>query len=313
LTALAGANLGQPVLDLLVQPVPDVYVLELSSFQLAISGDLPLHAACLLNISEDHLDWHRSYQAYARAKHAIYRHAKHRVAYHGEGGDCMPQDGQAVVFSEGEPDAGQAWGLRVIEGQLHVARGEIPLLAISDLAVWGQHQWLNVMAACALAETMAVSFDCMRGVLRGFRGLAHRCQRVRQWRGVHWYNDSKGTNPAATMTALRSVAAETKGKVVVLLGGLSKEADFTTLGALVSSLNAQVLVYGRDAKRIAAMMPAGVAHQVLPDLHTVVHCAERMANHGDAVLLSPACASWDQFDSYQQRGVAFVRMVESLL
>ena len=311
LQVYAGANLGRPVLDLLQDDVPDVYVLELSSFQLAISGDLPLHAACVLNVSEDHLDWHGSYQAYVEAKQSIYQHTTHSVINRADAATMPKDDKVAVTFALDKPSF-PSWGIQTMADGTYLMHGDRCLMATQALAVWGEHQWLNVLAACALADTMAVPFEVMRHVLKTFSGLPHRCQAVRQARGVTWYNDSKGTNPAAAIMALRAVTLLTEGKIVVLLGGLAKDADFSVLGSLIASLGVTAIVYGQAADTIAAAMPDGVSCVVLAHLQEAVALAASLAQSGDAVLLSPACASWDQFDNYQQRGLLFEQWVEAL-
>jgi len=308
-TALAGANLGTPALDLLLEEVPDFYLLELSSFQLQRTSNLPARIAVLLNISPDHLDWHESEDEYRRAKYrvfaqaqaAVFNRADDQVAQH------LPKNIPALSFGMDDPDSDE-YGLREDEGDIFLARGEQLLLSVSDISLIGTHNQANCLAALAAGQLMGLEISPMLQVLNEFPGLPHRMQNVGEYNGVQYINDSKATNVDAAIASVKSVA----GFVVLIAGGQGKGGDFEKLAHTTCEQLRAVVLIGEDGplleRAFADLAPAVHADNML----LAVRQAAELAESGDTVLLAPACASFDQYANYQARGQDFVRAVEAL-
>ncbi len=308
-TALAGANLGEPALDLLQQDKPDFYVLELSSFQLQRTNTLSAKVAVLLNISADHLDWHESEKNYRNAKYRIFKNADAAVISRDDP-DIAKQVGKGtriVSFGLDAPDDGH-YGLLEEEDTAFLARGEQLLLATSELALVGRHNQLNALAALAAGELMGLELSAMLQVLAEFPGLAHRMQLVASKKGVDFINDSKATNVGAAVASVESI----DGVIVLIAGGEAKGGDFNDLSkALNDRLRAAVLI-GSDADRIADALADVAPVRLANDINEAVVQAAGYAETGDTVLLAPGCASFDQFPNYMARGDAFVKAVQGL-
>ena len=305
-----GGNIGTPALDLLSGPAPELYVLELSSFQLETTASLDAAAAAVLNVSADHLDRHPDLAAYAAIKRRVF-HGRGTMVVNADDPAvaAMAEAGRPVVrFTLADPAAGE-YGLREVDGAPWLARGGEPLLPLAALALAGGHNAANALAALALGEAVGLPMPAMLEALRTFPGLPHRCQYVAEHGGVRWYNDSKGTNVGATEAALRGVPGE---RVVLIAGGEGKDADFAVLRAAVAERARAVVVIGRDAPLLVAALHATVPIEKAPDMDAAVAAAARLAEPGDSVLLSPACASFDMFRDYAARGEAFVAAVGRL-
>lgn len=306
---LAGGNLGEPALDLLEYPVPQIYVLELSSFQLHRTQRLPAAVAVLLNISPDHLDWHADEAEYRQSKYRIYREAEAAVINRADATAKQHTEHCKRVISFGldAPEAGH-FGLRQEDGETYLARGEVLLLSVRDLAMYGVHNQLNALAALAAGELIGLSVQAMLQVLVEFTGLPHRMQFVARIRAVDYINDSKATNVAAAVASINSV----DGMLVLIAGGEGKGAEFGELAeALQGKLRAAVLI-GKDAETIAAALDTVMPVLFADDMEAAVRMAADQAESGDTVLLAPACASLDQFKNYMARGDAFAAGVEAL-
>jgi len=308
-TALAGANLGEPALDLLQQDKPNFYVLELSSFQLQRTNTLSAKIAVLLNISADHLDWHESEKNYRNAKYRVFKNADAAVISRDDP-DIAKQVGKGtrvVSFGLDAPDDGH-YGLLEEEGTAFLARGEQLLLATSELALVGRHNQLNALAALAAGELMGLELSAMLQVLAEFPGLAHRMQLVASKKGVDFINDSKATNVGAAVASVESI----DGVIVLIAGGEAKGGDFNDLSkALNNRLRAAVLI-GSDADRIADALTDAAPVRIANNIKEAVVQAAGYAETGDTVLLAPGCASFDQFPNYMARGDAFVEAVQGL-
>jgi UDP-N-acetylmuramoylalanine--D-glutamate ligase len=307
--ALAGGNLGRPALDLLDDEVPDVYVLELSSFQLQRTQSLPAEVAVLLNVAPDHLDWHASEAEYREAKYRIYREARAAVLNRTDpvaAEQCMHID-RVVSFGPDEPEEGH-YGIRREDDVAYLARGEALLLAVSDLALYGAHNQANALAALATGELLGLEMPAMLQVLTEFPGLAHRMQFVARKGSVDFVDDSKATNVAAAVASVNSI----DGMLVLVAGGVGKGSDYGPLAAaLENKLRAAVLI-GTDAEKIANALDTVVPVYFATDMEDAVAQAAAYAESDDTVLLAPACASFDQFDNYAARGDAFRAAVEAL-
>ena len=312
-TVQLGGNIGIPVLDLLSQPVPDFYVLELSSAQLQVTYSLEAQTACILNISADHEDYHADFAAYCNAKHRLYMNAK-RCVYSRDDVHSQPRQAQVPVcsFGSGPPSAGQ-FGISDMAQEAHFCYGSNSIMALREVALKGHHNTLNILAALAIVQPYVSSWQAAQYVLRHFKGLAYRCQLIRTVAGVAWYNDAKSTNTAATTAAIQSVAALTAGKLILIMGGIAKQQDLTELKSLVKQFVNTTIVYGRDAKRLAQQCEANSDTHHVGNLEQALQCAKQLAHQGDAVLLSPACASFDMFSHAEQRGDYFSKWVEDIV
>lgn len=306
---LAGGNLGKPALDLLEQEAPDVYVLELSSFQLQRTSALPAAVAVLLNVSADHLDWHADEEEYRHSKYRIYREAKAAVINRADpvAAEHTRDIESLISFGLDEPGDGQ-YGIRREDGVDYLARGDTVLLATSEMAMVGLHNQANALAALAAGELLQLDMSAMLQVLNEFPGLPHRMQLVARIGAVNFINDSKATNVAAAVASVQSV----DGMLVLLAGGEGKGGDYGELAAaLENKLRAAVLI-GKDAEVIAAALDTMMPVYFARDMQDAVSRAAAYAEADDTVLLAPACASFDQFENYAARGDAFRDAVEAL-
>jgi UDP-N-acetylmuramoylalanine--D-glutamate ligase len=307
-----GGNLGTPALDLL-DPEVQLYVLELSSFQLESTYSLAPQVATVLNISPDHMDRYASLSDYVAAKARI---------FHGAAGAVLNRDDPLVMelehprqsrfFTLAAPGDAQSYGLVSIDGVDWVHHGEQPLLPVEQLRVAGWHNVANTLAALAMGELLGLPLPVMLDSIRAFPGLSHRTQYVATIQGVDFYNDSKGTNPGACIAALEGFRRSRDGGTVLIAGGDGKQADFADLGRAIRRSAIGLVLIGRDAERIAAAVGDGVPMIRATDMDAAVRSALQLTQAGDRVLLSPACASFDMFPDYRARGEAFVRAVREL-
>ena len=305
--AVAGGNLGEPALDLLERPTPDLYVLELSSFQLETTYSLRTVTATVLNVTPDHMDRYASLEAYGAAKARIFDGCDLAVI---NADDPvvrgMPRPGQAVVsFSLESRDAD--YTLERSPAPMIVRRGE-PLLPLAAMRLQGLHNAANAMAALAMVEALGLPLAPALDALCAFAGLAHRSQWIADVRGVSYVNDSKGTNVGATLAAVQGMA----GPLVVIAGGDGKNQDFSGLRAAFRGKVRHVVLIGRDAPALEATLAGVCATQRATDMPAAVRAAHAVAQPGDTVLLSPACASLDMFRDYTHRGDEFAAAVRSL-
>ncbi|MFH1045248.1 MAG: UDP-N-acetylmuramoyl-L-alanine--D-glutamate ligase [Pseudomonadota bacterium] len=320
-TEVAG-NISPAALDALMQcedarRTPEVWVLELSSFQLETTRTLNPLAATVLNLSEDHLDRYDGIEAYARAKARIFR---------GEGLQVLNRDDprsmsmaaagrEQVSFGLDAPGRAEDFGLLRVVGELWLAQGATPLVALKELPLAGLHNAANALAALALARSLGASYAPLLAALRDFKGLPHRLEKVAEVDGIAFYDDSKGTNVGATVAALDGFAELTAGgaRVVLIAGGEGKGQDFAPLAGPVSRHARCVVLIGRDAAHIErAIGDCGVALLRAGSMQQAVAQARTHAQPGDVVLLSPACASFDMFRNYPHRGEVFAGCVRNI-
>lgn len=304
-STLVGGNIGKPVLELLNEPVPDVYVLELSSFQLETTCSLSSLSAVVLNISEDHMDRYNDIKDYANSKAVIYKKCKHAVVNRDDkvAASLVRQSTNVISFGNNEPENKHDYGIDA-SGQF-IVRGGDNLLALSDIKLLGKHNVSNVMAAMALVEPMKISIDNIASVTRQFGGLPHRSQVIAEVSGVSWINDSKATNVGASTAALQGMDRP----VILIAGGEGKDADFSPLGQAINEYVKHLILIGRDAKLIEAHVGNHVACTHADTMEQAVTIASNIAEKGDVVLLSPACASFDMFSSFEHRGDVFIDAV----
>ena len=307
-----GGNLGTPALDLLADDV-ELYVIELSSFQLETTDVLNAEVATCLNVSEDHMDRYADLQAYHLAKHRIFRGARQVVVNRDDAlsrplvADQLP----CWTFGLGKPDF-RGFGLVEENGEKWLAFQFEPLMPARELKIRGAHNQANALAALALGHAVGLQFAPMLDTLKTFAGLPHRCQWVRERRGVNYYDDSKATNVGAALAAIEGLGADIDGQLVLIAGGDGKGADFSSLRGPVAQHCRAVVLLGRDAGLIADALGDAVPQVRVASLDEAVQRCAELAEPGDAVLLSPACASLDMFKNFEERGRLFAAAVEAL-
>lgn len=307
-----GGNLGTPALDLLADDV-ELYVIELSSFQLETTDWLNAEVATCLNVSEDHMDRYADLQAYHLAKHRIFRGARQVVVNRDDAlsrplvADQLP----CWTFGLGKPDF-RGFGLIEEQGEKWLAFQFEPLMPARKLKIRGAHNQANALAALALGHAVGLPFAPMLETLRTFAGLPHRCQWVRERREVNYYDDSKATNVGAALAAIEGLGADIRGQLVLIAGGDGKGADFSSLRDPVARHCRAVVLLGRDAGLIAEALGDAVPQVRVASLDEAVQRCAELSEPGDAVLLSPACASLDMFKNFEERGRLFAAAVEAL-
>jgi UDP-N-acetylmuramoylalanine--D-glutamate ligase len=308
-TALLGGNIGVPALDLFQSPTPDAYVLELSSYQLETTASLKPEVAVVLNLCEDHLDRYASYEDYVDAKMRVYRNARHEVINRDEPSAPQITLSDSLSFGLSEPKNDQEYGIIKAQDSHWLAKGEQKLLDVNQLKLKGQQNWLNVLASFALVEQFGLSpNEQMLKAVCEFAGLIDRCEQVAEHDGVIWINDSKGTNVGATLTAIEGFLQPK----IMIMGGQSKDADLSPLAEVMESVR-EVILIGEDAQLLAAVLDKTVKTTHAASLEQAVQRAKEIVQPGELVLFSPACASFDMFDSYAARGEAFRQLVKQLV
>lgn len=310
---LDGVNF-KPALDLLTEEFCEVdfYVLELSSFQLETTVNLGAAVAVVLNISPDHMDRYTDLNEYMQAKARIFNDCRQVVVNRDEA-IFTPPAVSAPVWSFGLDEPGmQALGLIEVGGNTYLACGEEKILPLQELKIVGQHNVSNALAAMALTLAIGIDKEAVRETLREFAGLTHRCQWVAQIAEVDFYNDSKGTNIGATMAAVTGLGSKLSGKVVLIAGGIGKGAEFALLAPVVRQWVKALVLIGQDAQLIATECEGATEIEFAENMQDAVVKAAQHAESGDAVLLSPACASFDMFKNFQHRGQKFMEAVESM-
>ena len=311
-----GGNLGRPALDL-THDDPDVYILELSSFQLETTSHLNAAVAVVLNVSEDHLDRHGDMFGYHTAKHRIFQGVK-KVVYNRDDSltrPLVPDVTPMQSFGLNAPDLNQYGILREDDGTIWLARGRERLLKSSEMYIQGTHNVANALACLALGEAIGLPLDKMLETLKTFKGLEHRCEFVKEVQHVRYYNDSKGTNIGATLAALDGLGAAIEvqgGKVAIILGGQGKGQDFTALRNSLQKYAKVAVLIGEDRPVIEKAIEGTTTLLHAESLQEAVALCQQNTHVHDVVLLSPACASFDMFTGYPERGHRFVEYVNKL-
>ncbi len=312
-------NIGTPALDS-ISPGADCYVLELSSYQLESTSSLAAFAATVLNVSDDHLDRYDSIEHYAEVKRRVYLNAvnavfnrddyrTHPTAMQGAGAEQGSTSLQSeTCFAISQPDASD-YQLRRAANEEWLSHGDTSLVEKSRLLIPGNHNVANALAVLALLEPLALDNDAVIAALLSFTGLEHRTEFVRERNGVRWYNDSKGTNIDACEKAIIAMNAP----VVLIAGGLGKGANFNALRSVVEVHVKAAVLIGEDAPVIEQALNGTCPIHRVNSLDDAVRLCAELANNGDAVLLSPACSSFDMFENFEQRGRYFKKAVEALV
>lgn len=309
LTMRVGGNLGIPALELICEPAPNFYIVELSSFQLETVTSLNAFAATVLNVSPDHLDRYDSVQDYQIAKARI---------FNGDGVMVINRDdvivnklvrtGRNRIGFSLEASEGVDFGVINQAGKQWLAEGTQTLIAIEALKIAGKHNIANALAALALGSAMGLSMTGMLTALKEYSGLPHRCRLVVDHKNIRWFNDSKATNVGASIAAIEGL--EASGRIILIAGGEGKEQDFSPLTSTLQEHVRAVILIGRDAKLIADVVPESVDTFYATTMQDAVIQARSVANAGDCVLLSPACASFDMFSGYAERGDVYESAVK---
>ncbi len=312
--AVAAGNISPAVLDVMMQrgnAQADVWVLELSSFQLETTSSLHADAATVLNVTEDHLDRYDGMEDYAAAKARVLLGCGVQVLNRDDVRSMAMQhtDSKTVSFGLNEAQHDTDYGIQTVGAEIWLMQGAQRLMKVSELQVSGLHNFANALAALALCDAIGLDRQAAILGLRSFKGLPHRVEKIAEIAGITYYDDSKGTNVGATEAALKGLGQP----AVVILGGIGKGQDFTPLRVAVQAHARAVVLIGEDAEVIAlALQGAGVEMLRASDMVDAVQQASRKAKSGDAVLLSPACASFDMFRNYEHRAQVFIAAVKEL-
>ncbi len=310
--AVAAGNISPAVVDVVLARgavQPQVWVLELSSFQLETTSSLQADVAVVLNISEDHLDRYAGMEEYAAAKQRIFKHCGVQVLNRDDARCMKMQQEGCITFGLGLPERDGDFGLEKDGEAIWLVQGRQRLIRASELKLAGLHNLANAQAALALCRAIEIPMPALLDALRHFKGLPHRVECIAQINGVAYYDDSKGTNVGATVAALEGLGCQS----VLIAGGIGKEQDFSPLKPAVGIHARAVVLIGRDAPLIAAALQGGdvpVVHA--KDMSDAVAQAASLALPGDAVLLSPACASFDMYRNYAHRAEMFANEVQKL-
>ena len=295
-----GGNIGVPALDLLEHDA-DLYVLELSSFQLETTSSLKLKAAAFLNLSEDHMDRYQGMSDYRQAKLRIFDHADLAVVNRDDKETFPDAEVPLVTFGSDNQD----FGLEVDGNRTWLLDHGQRVVASDELKLVGKHNLSNALVVLALLKAAGVDYHNALNALKNYTGLTHRCQVVADNQGVKWVNDSKATNIASTMAALSGL--ESTGKLYLLVGGVGKGADFSPLKPIFATLNLQLCCFGADGDDFMPLHESAIRFDTMED---VIQQVSSQLKPGDMVMLSPACASFDQFDNFMARGDAFAALAQ---
>jgi len=312
-----GGNLDgdnfKPALDLLAEGEKDLYLLELSSFQLETTQSLGAAVATVLNLSADHMDRYEGIDDYHRAKQRIFTGCKQVVINRDDKESYPLVESDAVVWDFGFDRAGvNGLGLLEEDDDLYLAYQLEKIVSVNELKIFGQHNISNVLAAVALAMAIDIDMNAIKAAITEFSGLPHRCQWVANIDGVDFYNDSKGTNVGATVAAVEGLGEHISGHIVLIAGGIAKGADFAALVPAMNKWGKAVILIGQDAAEMASYFDTEIPTYFANDMPDASRVALQQSDAGDAVLLFPACASFDRFENFQHRGFAFMESVGTL-
>jgi len=305
-------NIGVPVLDTLNLPVPDYYVIELSSFQLELVRSLRATAAVVLNISPDHMDRYNSYLDYITAKLRIYNNAQSLVINLDQDEISIPDTQSGVISFSMSDQLNATYSISSGDDDVVIKRGGKDLLSANSMPLVGHHHWQNALAVLSLTDALGLSPQFAIAVLQRFKGVAHRCQQVYCDHNIRWINDSKATNVGAMLASVATVHASLQGEIILIMGGVGKGADFSLFVKLTQYPIKTVILIGQDAMVLAESLPDAICIKHEKTMQDAVIFADSIALNEDAVILAPACASFDMFDNYQHRGQEFVRCIQEL-
>ena len=315
-----GGNIGQGVLDFFsldhavnaqAANQVDLLIIELSSFQLETLSSMQAMATSVLNVSDDHLDRHKTLTNYKNIKQSIYRQGNVAVINRDDEQTNSPVTGQQIISFGSDKPANGHFGIDLINNKTQLMFGEQVLIAIETLPLAGLHNALNYLAALALGYSSGWSLTAMVENLAGFSGLSHRCQRVKNVDNIQWINDSKATNVGATLAAISGLAPtlSVTNKLILIAGGDGKGADFSSLKKCLNTDVSTLITMGKDGDKIAELVTGAIR---VDSMQAAVKAASAVADAGDMILLSPACASIDMFKNFSERGEQFISCVDNL-
>ncbi|WP_338516229.1 UDP-N-acetylmuramoyl-L-alanine--D-glutamate ligase [Candidatus Legionella polyplacis] len=313
LSVIVAGNIGLPVFDVLLKNnIYDIWILELSSFQLNLIKSLKPFIATILNISPDHLDRHLDLFSYIDIKQRIYKNADY-VLYNRDDYNTFPKNffscDKKYSFSLEKPNSFREWGILTIDNISYISNGSEILLNIEDINIKGRQNCQNALAACALATHVGIDKNSIITVLKSYSGLPYRCQWIYSSNGIRWINDSKSTNIGATISAILSVNPLVVGKIILIIGGDSKNADFSILCEYVRKYVRVIVTMGKDANKIKSVFLGIVPIYLVFSLKKAMLVAKSKAKFGDAILFSPACSSLDMFRDFNHRGEIFNKLL----
>lgn len=316
--AYAGGNVGLPVLDLL-NTVADYYVLELSSYQLAYCDNLKFDYGCILNVDYDHLDWHLTWSDYVNAKMRIIALSE-RVVVNGLDKNITSYlaDNPVTGVIEFNPEIQESASIAKTvslcnsENKLCLGYGGDIILAVDKLKLQGWHNFANALAVVALAIELGVDWVALRRGLQSFSGLEHRCKAVVTGHPARWYNDSKATNLASTLAAVESFELQRQQAMILIAGGQAKQSSWAAASEVLPRYVDRIIGFGQVGDIMAQVFANSIPITMVTDLAAAVGEAAKMAGVNDVVLLSPACASFDQYQDFADRGRHFIKLVEDL-
>ncbi|MGI9130712.1 MAG: UDP-N-acetylmuramoyl-L-alanine--D-glutamate ligase [Candidatus Methylopumilus sp.] len=307
ITTIVAGNIGTPILNTLDEKVPEVYVLELSSYQLESTYSLTLETATILNISEDHMDRYSSIDEYAKAKYRIFNHAKKCILNRDDNYLKSLITSDTVTFGNHIDEIN--YGIKKNGSQYFIARENVEIIGVDEIKLKGTHNIQNVMAALALCEPFNISNHTIKKVLTEFKAPPHRVEYVDSFSGIDFYNDSKGTNVGATIAAIQSMTKP----ILLVAGGDGKNQNFNPLMYASKDKIKHVALIGKDAEIMQkAFSASAIPNHIEKSLEDAIRKSVELANTGDVVLLSPACASTDMFKNYAERGNLFKACVKKL-
>ena len=309
-----GGNIGTPVLDLLEQGHKDLYVLELSSFQLETTHSLRAVAATVLNVTPDHMDRYDGLAEYHQAKHRIFKGCTGAVINRDDAltSPLVSDQVRCLSFGLGNAPGLNDFGTVREQGKTWLTQGLQRLVMTDELKVRGTHNQANALAALALGALAGLPMKAMLAALKEFTGLPHRCEWLQCINGVSWFNDSKATNTGSAIAAIEGLSADIEGKIVLIAGGEGKGADFSEMKPAIGRHVRDLIVFGVDGPRLASEVEGSAPVHSVTSLDDAILAARELALPGDVVLLAPACASFDMFDNYEHRGEVFRERVEVL-
>lgn len=308
--ACAVGNIGNPVLDYMDDDM-DVYALECSSFQLSLAQSLPVLSSVCLNVSPDHLDVHGSMENYRSAKQKIYASCAIPVV-NLEEQDLFPGriPQHAITYATNQS---ADYYLRDAPAMMLAIKQRGDVMLVADLSPSLVHHPINVLAALALLDSFNLDLQSCIPVLRTFKGLAHRLYQVGVYHQIYWYNDSKATNVGSAQAALRTLYKTHKKRVIWIAGGQGKGADFSMIQSVISETVKHAFLIGEAQDELyGCCAEESIAATKVMSLEVAVQSAKQLADPEDVVVLAPACASFDMFENYQDRGLCFERLVRSL-
>lgn len=298
-----GGNIGKPALDCLDDDIA-YYVLELSSYQLDYTQNLRLFTGVVLNITPDHLDRYLSFEHYAQSKLSLYTHCQTSVINIDE--PLTPKQSSSKIFGMDIPKNPKDFGTVTCHNSTYLLKGDTSLMCIDDMPLIGEHNIKNALAALSLGDQIGLSTEAMIATLKTFKGLEHRLEKVTEKNNITYYNDSKATNAISTITAIQALISTHKN-IILIMGGVAKQEDYHPLFTLINEHKIPVVLIGKDTHKFEKSITNTTLATTLEDAITT---AQSLIIKG-AILLSPACASFDMFDNFEQRGRMFKDYVNS--